>query len=210
MYTLYYSPGAASLAVHWMLNEIKAPHELALVDFESKQQKSADYLQLNPGGMVPALIVDGVARTECAALLMLLNERHPQASLAPSVGTSERAEYLQWMLFFSNTLQPAFRAWFYPEEPAGDANIEASKAQARKRIEGIWERVAARLSGKTFFIGNKLSAVDFLATMLMRWSRNMSKPATEWPTIKTYVQRMRAMPSYAQTHVAEGLSEWSN
>jgi glutathione S-transferase len=210
MYTLYYSPSAASLAVHWMLNELNAAHELRLVDIDSKQQKSPEYMKLNPGGMVPTLIVAGVPRTECAALLMLLAERHPQANLAPAIGTSSRAEYLQWMLFFANTLQPAYRAWFYPHEPAGEANIEAVKAQARIQIESIWLRVDVHLNSRTYVAGDKLSAVDFLATMLMRWSRNMPKPATEWASINAYVRRMRAMPSYLKTTQIEKLTDWLN
>jgi glutathione S-transferase len=210
MYTLYYSPSAASLAVHWMLNELNAPHELVLVDFESKQQKSAEYMKLNPSGMVPTLIVDGVPRTECAALLMLLAERHPQAQLAPAMGAATRPEFLQWMLFFANTLQPAYRAWFYPHEPAGEANADAVKAHARPQIEAVWNRVDAHLSNRAYIAGDRLSTVDFLATMLMRWSRNMPKPATEWPNINAYVRRMRAMPSYLKTMRAEKLTDWLN
>jgi len=193
-----------------MLNELGAPHKLVLVDFESKEQKSDAYVKLNPAGRVPTLLVDGVPRTECAALLMLLAERHPQSGFAPPPATNERAECVQWMFYFATTLQPPFRAWFYPHEPAGEAHIEIVKQQARRQIEPIWERIDAQLAGKQFFVGGKLSAVDFFATMLMRWSRNMPKPATAWPNIAAYVQRMRAMPSYVQTHRAEGLTDWLN
>jgi glutathione S-transferase len=210
MYRLFYSPGTASLAVHWMLIEVNAPFEVTLIDFDSKQQKSADYLKLNPNGMVPTLIVEGVARTECAALLMLLAERHPETHLAPSPGTVERADYLQWMFYFANTLQPAFRSWFYPDEPAGESNIEAAKAQAHKKIETVWDRVDTQLDGRQYVVGDSLTAVDFLATMLMRWARNMPRPATDWPNIKRYVERMRALPSYVQVHKSEGLSGWLN
>jgi glutathione S-transferase len=210
MYTLYYSPSAASFAVHWMLNELHAPHELVLVDLESKQQKSADYMRLNPSGMVPTLVVDGAPRTECAALLLLLAERHPEAALAPTIGSIERMDYLQWMLFFANTVQPAYRAWFYPHEPAGETYIELVKAQAQPRIEGIWSRLDAHLSNRDYFAGSKLTAVDFLATMLLRWSRNMPKPATEWPNIHGYVRRMRALPSYVKTLQVEKLNDWVN
>jgi glutathione S-transferase len=210
MYSLYYSPGAASFAVHWLLNEIKAPHELVLVDFESKQQKSNDYMKLNPSGLVPTLLVDGVPHTECAALLVLLAERHSMPALIPPTGTSERALFFQWMFYFANTLQPAFRSWFYPHEPAGEAHIDVVKAQARQTIETIWERVAAQVTGRKYIVGETLTAVDFLGTMLMRWSRNMPKPATEWPTIDEYARRMRSMPSHLRTHQAENLTGWLN
>ena len=52
MTTLYYSPGAASLVVHWLLIELGEPHELQLVDFASRAQKSPEYLRLNPSGVV--------------------------------------------------------------------------------------------------------------------------------------------------------------
>ena len=68
MYTLYYSPGTASMVVHLALLEIGAPHELRLVDFEADEQHSDEYLRLNAGGHVPTLVVDGRALTESAAL----------------------------------------------------------------------------------------------------------------------------------------------
>jgi glutathione S-transferase len=210
MYTLYYNPGAASFPVHWLLNEINAPLQLALVDFESKAQKSAEYMKLNPSGMVPTLIVDGVPRTECAALLLMLAERHPQAQLAPAVGTADRIEYFQWMLYLANTVQPAYRAWFYPHEPAGEAHVDSVKDHARRKLEAIWTRLDAHLLDRSHMIGEKLSAVDFLATMSMRWSRNMPKPATEWPALLRYVRRIRALPSYLQTLRAEKLTDWVN
>ena len=54
-----------------------------------------------------------------------------------------------------------------------------------------------------------LTAADFLATMLMRWSRNMPRPATDWPTIRGYVERMKARPSFRTLYEREGLTEWA-
>jgi glutathione S-transferase len=208
-YTLYWSPGTASLAVHWLLLELDVPHELARVDLEGKQHKTDAYLQLNPNGVVPTLIVDGVPRYECAALVMLLAERHPEAGFVPALGTAARADYLMWTVHLANTLQPAFRGWFYPEEPAGAANVEAAKAVARARVEATWDRVAAHLAGRTYMTGEAVSALDFYATMLMRWSRNMPKPATEWPAIAAYVARMKARPSFEALYKREELTEWA-
>ena len=81
MYTLYYSPGSASMVVHFALLELGVPHELRLVDLDARANKDPDYLRLNPNGLVPTLIVDGAPVFECAALLLLLGERHPGATL---------------------------------------------------------------------------------------------------------------------------------
>ena len=209
MYKLYYAPGTASFCVHWMLIELGVPFELSCVDVEAKANKSAEYVRLNPSGLVPTLVVDGVPYAETAALLMLLAERHSEAGLAPPPGAPGRAEYLQWMIYLANTLQPAFRAWFYADEPAGPENAEAGKAQTQSRIEAGWERVGVLLSdGRPFLLGQRLSTADFLATMLMRWSRNMPRPATAFPNLGAYVERMRALPSLREVHAREGLTEW--
>jgi len=107
MYTLYYSPGAASLAVHWMLIELGVPHELKKVDMEAGEHRRPEYLRLNPNGFVPVMIVDGTPLYESAALLMLLAERHPQAGFAPAPGNPQRGPYMTWMFHLSNTLQLA-------------------------------------------------------------------------------------------------------
>ena len=67
MYTLYYSPGAASMLIHLALLEAGAAHELKLVDTSAGQQRSPEYLKLNPNGLVPTLLVDGNPYFEAAA-----------------------------------------------------------------------------------------------------------------------------------------------
>src|ERR1700682_1433879 len=70
MYTLYYSPGAASFCVHMALIEAAADYTLQRVDLDAGQQRDPVYLALNPNGVVRTLLIDGVAHTEAAALLM--------------------------------------------------------------------------------------------------------------------------------------------
>lgn len=208
-YQLYFSPGSASLAVHWMLLDLGLEHELLRLNLDAKEHKNEDYLKLNPNGLVPTLILDGKPMFECAAILLLLAERHPEKGFAPALGSEARARYLQWMVHFANTVQPAFRIWFYPHEAAGAQYEAYAKDTAEPRIEAAWDRVDAHLQEHAYFAGEQISAVDFLGTMLMRWSRNMEKPATEWPAIAEYVQRMKARPSFATLYEREGLTEWA-
>ena len=210
MYTLYMSPGAASLCVHWMLIELGEPHELKKLDLEAGDHRKPEYLKLNPNGFVPTLVVDGTPLYEAAALLMLLAERHPQAGFAPPTGHPQRAAYMTWMFHLSNTLQAAFRDWFYPERQGGAAATESLKESARGRIESAFDRIEAQIaSGGPYILGDRAGAVDFLGTMLMRWSRNMPKPATSWPAIAGYVARMKARPSFKVLYEREGLTEWA-
>jgi glutathione S-transferase len=206
---LYFSPGSASLCVHWLLIEIGQPHELRRVDLTAGEQRSPDYLKLNPAGVVPTLVLDGVAYNESGAMLLMLAERYPEAGLLPPTGTAARNAAYQWIVLMANGLQPPFRAWFYPHEPAGEAAQDAAKAAARARIEAFYDRVDAHLAAHgPYLLGERLSAPDFFLAMLCRWSRNMPKPATQWPALRAFIDRMRARPSFTALCEREGLTEW--
>ena len=210
MYKLYYSPGAASFAAHWMLLDLGVPFEAVRLDLGASQHKDPAYLRVNPNGLVPTLVVDDTPVYECAAILMLLAERHPDAGLAPAPGSAERMAYLQWMMHMTNTVQVAFRGWFYPQEPAGEAAGPTVQEFCRELVARAWDRVDAQLALTGAYIaGPGLTAADFLTTMLMRWSRNMPRPATEWPAIGGYVARMKARPSFRTLYEREGLTEWA-
>jgi glutathione S-transferase len=210
MYTLYWSPGSASLCVHWMLIELGEQHDKVLVNIEAGEHRKPEYLKLNPSGVVPTLVVDGAPLGEAAALCMILAERHPQAGFAPAVGHEQRAAYLSWMFFLSNTLQVAYHNWFYPDQPAGQSAVEAVQATARTRIEAALDRVDRQIAASgAYLLGDRVTAADFVTTMLMRWARNMPKPATEWPAIAGYVKRMKARPSFKTLYEREGLTEWT-
>ena len=207
---LYYAPGSASFLVHWLLIELELPHRLHLVDTAAKVQKSPEYLALNPNGVVPTLVIEGKPQYEAAALAMLLAERHPDAQLAPLPDDSQRADYVQWMLNLANMVQPLFRQWWYPGEPAGEANAETVRAHCAPRIEKEWARIDAHLAANgPYLLGEAPSVADFYLTMLMRWSRNMPKPATEWPQLAALAQRMKARPSFKVLYEREGLTEWA-
>lgn len=209
MYTLYYSPGSASMVVHLALLEIGAPHRLELLDFEKDVQHSPEYLRLNPRGQVPTLLIDGRPYFESAALLMVLAERHPEAGLAPPPGSALRADYFQWIVFFANAIGPMYRQWFYPPDLGSEEHPPFVREALRQKVEDAWSLVDAHLAAHgPYMLGAVFSAVDLLALMYMRWSRNMPRPVTAWPALKPYADRMRARPSWAKLYEIEGLTEW--
>lgn len=208
MYTLYGSPSTAGTAIHWLLLELDVPFEARMLDFDKVEHKTAQYLALNPDGVVPTLIVDDAPVTQMAAIATLLAERHPEAGFASPPGSPARAEYLSWTLWLANSLQPNFRAWFYPHEPAGGEAQEAVRAAARARIEEGLQRLDARLQGRDYLVGDHFTTADLLATILCRWTRNMPKPATAWPNLKRYLDAIRQRPALREVHRREGLTDW--
>lgn len=185
------------------------PHELRLFDLDKGEHKTPEFLQINPLGRVPALVLDGQVLTETAAIAMHLGDRYAERGLAPQPGTAERAAYYRWVIFMANTVQPAYRAWFYPTEPAGAENVDATKRQARAQIEAAWAHVAAHLeaSGGPYLLGARMLVADFLTTLLMRWSRKMPRPVDSWPALAAYARRMKSLASFKEVYAREGLTD---
>jgi glutathione S-transferase len=209
VYTLYYSPGTASMVVHLALLEIGAPYRLELIDFSVGAQRDPRYLELNPQGTVPTLAIDGRPVTESAALLMILAERHPESNLAPATGTVEREAWHQWIVYLSNTLASAYRFWFYPADLGAPEHTPAVREALRHKIEDVWDRLEPHLATHgPYLLGREFSGADLLLIMLMRWSRKMPRPATEWPALRRHADLVRARPSWKKLYELEGLSEW--
>lgn len=209
MSTLYYSPGAASLLVHWLLIELGLPHSLSRVDMQAGEQKRPEYLAINPHGVVPAFVEDdGTVRVEAAAIAMTLADR--AGRLAPPHHAPGRAAYHQWMFHLANAVQPLFRIWWYPHEVAGPDNADLARDCVRPRIEAAWQRLDDHLAANgPFLLGAEPSVADFYLAMLLRWSRNMPRPGDAWPHLGELARRMKARPSFAELYAREGLTEWT-
>jgi glutathione S-transferase len=209
MYTLFYAPGTASMVVHLALLEIGAPYRLELVDFGAGAQRDPAYLALNPQGVVPTLVIDGRPVVESAALLLVLAERHPEARLAPPPGSAQRDAWHQWIVYLSTTLAATYRLWFYPADLGAAEHSPVVREALQHRIEGVWDRLEAHLAvDGPYLLGREFSAADLLLAMLMRWSRKMPRPATDWPSLATLASLVRARPSWRRLYQIEGLTEW--
>lgn len=207
--TLHYTPGAASLLVHWLLVDLDVPHALQHVDIAAGEHKRPEYLALNPAGVVPTLVVDGTPMTEAAAIALWLADAYPQAGLSRDAGTPERAALMQWMFHLANAVQPLLRQWWYPAEGAGAAHADASRDAAESRLHAAWTRIDAHLASHgPWLLGDRVSVADFHLAMLLRWSRKTTRPGDRWPHLARLAQALKARPSFAVMCDREGLEEW--
>ncbi|HEX2115543.1 MAG TPA: glutathione S-transferase N-terminal domain-containing protein [Alphaproteobacteria bacterium] len=210
MYRLFYAPGSAAMAPHAVLEEIGAKHELVLVDLQKKAHQRPEYLKLNPKGRVPVLVDGDFVLTESAAIIMHLADRHPEAKLAPALGTPQRAHWYQWLLYLSNTLQPAFLEYFYPERSFPDApnTQQQLKASAERRLAGMFIYIDSELAVRgPYVLGETFSAADIFMHMLARWSRWFEKPAYRYIHIKQLTDLVKARPAVQRMMKAQGIVE---
>jgi glutathione S-transferase len=209
MYQLHYFPSNANAAPHMVLEEIGQAYELVLVDRAKNAQKSRAYLKINPNGRIPALVDGDLVLFEAAAIVLHLVDQHPEAGLAPKVGTPERARFYQWMTFLTNSLQEELMIWQYPERLAGaDAGAaEVVKRGAEKRAEAYLDVIEQHLRANgPLFLGETLSAADFYLVMLARWARPMSNPPRSRPNVARLLDVMTALPAVRRAYDGEGVT----
>jgi glutathione S-transferase len=213
MITLHYYPGNASFAPHVLLNEIGAPFELKRVERMQDAHKRPEYLKLNPNGLIPVLVDGDLVLYETAAICLHLADTHPDAALAPPLGTAERAHFYKWLAWLTNTLQATLIHYFYPERLVDEGNAAGAaqvKAHAQAKVGALLQLLDAQLATQAgpWLLGERYSAVDPYAFMLCRWTRGFDRqPAREYPHIAPYLQRVLARPAVQRTFAAEGLTE---
>lgn len=208
MFTLYWSHNSASIAPHFCLEEAGAGYETVLVDMEKKAHQQADYLKINPAGLVPAMkLPEGGFITECAAMALLIADRHPQSGLAPAAADPQRGPFLKWLFHLNNTLQPAMLRCYYPDRITSDpAGSEAVRQAAMAEVETLWARIDAHLrENGPFLLGDRFSAADALCYMLSTWQECCPGTYARFPHLKRLAEKVRARPAIARVAEINGV-----
>ena len=211
MIQLHYFPSTASMAPNILLEEIGAPFQRVLVDRTQGVQKTQQYLQLNPNGLIPALTDGDLVLYESAAICLYLCDQYPQAALAPPLGSIERAHFYKWLIWLTNTLQATLIVYFYPERWMNASNLEGAaelKTHAEARVRVLLDQLDTELArhGGPWLLGDAYTAVDAYTLMLCRWTRNFGRPARTRAQLGPYLQRVLARPAVIRAFDAEGLA----
>jgi glutathione S-transferase len=212
MIQLHYYPSTASMVPHIVLEEIGSPYERVLVDRAAGAHKSPQYVKLNPNGLIPVLTEGDLVLYETAAIVLHLCDTHPQARLAPEVGSVERAHFYKWLVWCTNTLQATLIVYFYPERWMDEGNAEGVaqlKAHAERKVGGLLDQLDAELARHAgpWFAGQVYTALDAYVFTLCRWTRNFkSSPARERQYLGPYLQRMLVRPAVQRVIANEKLA----
>jgi glutathione S-transferase len=211
MLELHWYPGTAAMIPHIVLEEMGVPYERVLVDRARDHHKRPEYLKLNPNGLIPVLTDGDLVLYETAAIVLHLCDTHPQAQLAPAVGTRERAHFYKWLVWCTNTLQATLLAYFYPERWVKEGNAEGAaqvKAAAQARVQPLLDQLDALLAqGGPWALGERYGALDAYVFTLCRWTRNFSEgKARERAHLGPYLQRMADRPAVQRVFANEQLS----
>ena len=159
MLKLYFAPGACSTASHIGLEESGAKFDSQALAFAKNEQKTPEYLKINPRGRVPALVTDGGTIVENTAILDYIAAKHaPQ--LMPT-DPLQRARAISLMAWFSNNVHPSFTHISRPERFATDTGVfDHLKAVGRENFHTALKEIDGILAGKQWILGDQFSVVD--------------------------------------------------
>jgi len=191
---VYGYPGTRSARVVWVLEEAGAQYDYQLVDLKKGEARQPPFLQLNPGGKVPAFEDGGLCLTESAAICIYIADKFAAAQLMP-VAPAERARCLQWCFFAMTELeQPlwtiAKHTFALPEKH----RVAAIMDTARWEFERASKTLLSGLGGNEYIVGDKFSIADLLLANTLGWARGRQLPLVP-EVLNAYADRMLSRPA---------------
>jgi glutathione S-transferase len=203
---LFFAPGACSFVPHAMLEIAGINFEPAMVKLHKGEQRTADYLELNPHGQVPVLVDDGVVITQIVAILLHLDAKLSHAHILPTDGMA-RTHALSVLAWMNNTVHPTFTHFFMPEKFSDDeAAKKALRAFAMPRYrECLQEIEGLAAKAHPWMTGKHPSALDAYALTLLRWGGYAGIDPSSLPATWDLAQRFAALPGVARVVERERL-----
>jgi len=180
MLTLYFAPGASSMAPHIALFETGAAFEGRPLSFRRDENKTPEYLAINPLGQVPTLVIDGRPLTEVAGILFYLAKAYPQAQLLPD-DPEGQAQAVSWMSFIAATVHPARR-------------------KGLDHASTIYAQADRRLGSRDWAVGDRYSIADIhLFRLFWRFYNSLKPPAEAFPNLMRLHDRVLQRPAVQRT-----------
>ena len=207
MLTLYYSPGACSLAPHIVLEELGEPFTAKRTVIAEGANRTPDYLKLNPTGQVPTLVTEnGAVLTQNVAILTYLGHVRPEKKLLPADALGE-AEAISFMGFLGTTVHPTYGRFFRPSRATPDEKAHDSvKATAKDAIKGYYDDLEKRMSGRDWVIGSGYGVCDAYLHVFYRWGSRIELAMKDYRSLTAHAERVRARPATGRALADEGIS----
>lgn len=198
MLKLYYSPGACALASHIALEEAGADYELQKIDLRAGEQKTPEYLAINPAGSTPALQTDRGVLTQNPAIIGYVAQQHPAAQLMPD-DPFEQARVQAFNGYLSSSVHPALGRTLFGGLQGGAREEAAAMAQAKLQV------VEDKLLEEPWVFGDRYTVSDGYLVVFERWARqaHLLDPA-RFPKLNAHLDRVQARPAVQRVLEAEG------
>ena len=204
--TLYYAPGACSLASHIAIEEVGLPYKTVRLDLMAGDQRRPEYLQLNPRGRVPTLVVDGHTLTENVGIMTYFAGGYPHARIWPA-DTWHQGVAVSTMAWLSNTVHTTYghliRAGRYADDPGAQ---EAIKAKARVLYMEYLAEIDRLVASRKWAVGDHFTVVDGYLLVFYRWGNRQKMPVANLKNYTGLIRRVIERPAVRKVMADEGIT----
>jgi glutathione S-transferase len=191
----YHNPQSRAAIAHWMLEEVGADYEIRHIDFEKGDNRTPEFLAINPMGKIPTIVVGGTVITEAPAIIAWLADAYPAADLAPPVGSRERGTYYRWLFFGGSCIEPAISDQMFKRLAP-----ERSGALGWGSYADVIRTIETALRPGPYLLGEKFCAADVYIGAELSWAGQSGAPQiNESQVIQEYVERCRMRPAFLKT-----------
>jgi glutathione S-transferase len=191
---LYHSPGSCALASHLALELSGLPYEARRVDFSKQEQRSAQFLAINPKGRVPALVTERGVLTETPAILACISQLRPEAKLAPLDDAFEFAQMQSFNSYLCSTVHVAhahrYRGYRWADSVEAIEDMRNKVPQNMRECFGLIEQ--DYLNG-TWVLGEQLSVCDLYLYTIGRWLKGDDVDINEFPRVAAHAARVEEL-----------------
>lgn len=195
MLKLFHAPGSCSLASLLALEEAGAYYEVVRMDLRASQQRSADFLALNPKGRVPALATGQGVLTENPAILAWIAQTWPQAGLAPAdpFGFGQAQAFNGYL---ASTVHVAYAHRWRPYRWADDAECQRHLQDlAPERFAATFEPIEAQMLAGPWVLGEAFGICDLYLFVFSDWLDGVGIDPARFPRVHAHRERVRARPA---------------
>lgn len=191
MLQLFHAPGTCALAVRIALEEAGADYQLQRLDMAGGQQRSAEYLAVNPKGRVPALVTGQGILTETPALLLYVAQRFPAARLAPLDDPFALARLQEVHSYLASTVHVAHahnrRGSRWADEPEAIAAMQRKVAQ---NMTECFELIEQHYLQGPWVMGAQYTVADGYLFTVARWLATDGVDVQRFARVAAHQQRM--------------------
>jgi glutathione S-transferase len=197
MLTFYYAPSTCALASHLALEFSGAPYEAKRLDFKQQQQRTPEYLKINPKGRVPALVTERGVLTETPALLQYIAQAFPQADLAPLDDAFLLAKANEFNSFLCSTVHVNHAhkgrgsRWVEAEDTVA---LDAMKKKVPQTMAESFTLIEERMLKGPCVLGERFGTSDMYLYTLSRWLEGDGVDVQRFPKVADHMRRMQAKP----------------
>jgi len=205
MLKLYYTVGSCSLASHIALEEAGASYEAQAISTKRGDQRTPEYLAINPKGRVPSLVTERGVLTETPAILAFIAQSFPDAKLAPLDDPYAFAQAQAFNSYLCSTVHVAHahkhRGYRWADDPAALAEMTRKVPEVET---ACFQLIEDEMLRGPWVLGEDYSICDPYLFTLAGWLEGDGIDIAQFPKLAAHSDRMRARPAVSKVLAEQG------